>query len=72
VQIDRSYRGGPDGLPIVDRYLIFAIAIFIAVMVVLKYFIAPAIVSSGGPIAALAVIGGCILLAYWIQRREDK
>ncbi len=53
-----------------DPYLISAIVIFIAIMIAIKYFVAPALVASGGPFAALAFIGACILIAYWIERKK--
>jgi len=47
-------------------------ALFLVIMLAIKYLIAPAIVINGGPIAGLAVIGGLIALAYWIDARDKK
>jgi hypothetical protein len=53
-----------------DPYLIGAIVLFVAIMIAMKYFLAPALVASGGPFAALAFVGACILIAYWIERKD--
>lgn len=46
--------------------------IFLAIILTLKYFIAPAIVAYGGIAAALVLVGCCIVLAYWIDARDKN
>jgi hypothetical protein len=62
----------PNGVPMSRTELAICSALFLAIMLTIKYLIAPAIVITGGPIAGFAVIGALIALAYWIDAREKN